>query len=140
MVSTLLAVVCAYVLPQTQAALHFTFAKHLHIDGVKTAIASNTNRRTVNTDVSYADVTYVVNATIGTPGQAVSLVLSTSSSDTWVVDARSSWCSYSSGYSYDDGDDEAYDVRTADSSVKSEYCTWGTCKSSDQCHVDYVLR
>lgn len=68
-------------------------------------------------------MTYVVNATVGTPGQPVSLVLSPSSSDTWVVDARSGDCTYYNYYygsTGDDLDDYYYEV--------SDLCLWGSCK------------
>jgi hypothetical protein len=67
---------------------------------------------------------YVVNATVGTPGQPVSLVLSSSTSQTWVKDTRSSDCTYSSYYgsSYDSYDsDSPYTESTGD-------CIWGSCK------------
>lgn len=66
-------------------------------------------------------MTYVVNATVGTPGQPVSLVLSSSSSDTWVLDAESSQCnSYYSSY-YSSYDDDTY-------GSDDESCIWGSCK------------
>lgn len=71
-------------------------------------------------------MTYVVNATVGTPGQPVSLVLSSTTSDTWVKDTRSSDCTYSSSYYsyYDDTSDSDNDY-----SYSTGDCIWGSCKS-----------
>lgn len=104
------------------AAVQFPFAKHAN-SGHKAA--SSTIRRAVNTDLFWGDLTYIVNASIGTPGQTVSLVLSTSTSDTWVIDTRSEYCAYYSGYS--SYDDEDY---TSTDTSQTTYCVWGTCKST----------
>lgn len=142
--ATLLAGFCAS-LPQTQAALHVTFAKqHQHVGGGGGGGGGvvhdrdHAQRRNLNAQLGYADVTYVVNATVGTPGQPVSLILSSSTSDTWVVDARSVWCTYSAssdGYYYDDEDDDAYNsTSSASDTAEPEYCKWGTCKSCIALH------
>lgn len=107
------------IFPQiASAVVQFPFAKQ------KTRSYNNTGtdstRRSINAALSYLDSTYVVNVTVGTPGQPVSLQLSASSSDTWVVDARSEYCTYSYGYyGYED------DYNT----TETQYCVWGTCKS-----------
>lgn len=117
--STLLALTSIY-LRRAGAAVHLPFAKQ------KTSSHETTTdltRRSINAALSYSDAIYVVNVTVGTPGQPVSLQLSASSSDTWVVDARSTWCTstYSYyGYGYED------DYNT----TETQYCIWGTCKSA----------
>ncbi|ROV93296.1 hypothetical protein VSDG_06847 [Cytospora chrysosperma] len=98
------------------AVVQFPFAKHANTGH---GSASSTTRRAVDTNLFWSDLTYVVNASIGTPGQTMSLVLSTSSSDTWVLDTRSDYCAYylssnlSSSYtpqdSSNDDDDYYYD-------------------------------
>lgn len=65
------------------------------------------------------NMAYVVNASIGTPGQAVSLALSSSTTDTWVIDTRSDFCE--SYYDYDDDSTETLETTS---------CIWGTCKST----------
>lgn len=100
------------------AVVQFPFARHgnPHHD-----IASRSSKpRALNTDFFLGGLTYVVNASVGTPGQPVSLVLSPSSSDTWVVDARSSDCTYYSSY-YDDDTYDSYSSYTGT-------CIWGSCK------------
>lgn len=42
----------------------------------------------------YSQGFYAVNVTIGTPGQAVTLILDTGSSDTWVLSSDKSHCPY----------------------------------------------
>ncbi|KAK4246924.1 aspartic peptidase domain-containing protein [Corynascus novoguineensis] len=71
---------------------------------------------------------YVIDATVGTPPQKVSLLLSTSSGDTWVPDANTMECSpewyYRSYYSsYGDDEDYGYDI------PKPE-CLWGSFNNS----------
>lgn len=114
----------------TSAAVQFSFTKQTGT-GLKAATVAKP--RSTNANISYADVTYVVNATVGTPGQPVSLILSSSSSDTWVVDTRSDYCTYTY-YGYDDdddyyGDDDDDDESDSNSTstTTSEYCIWGTC-------------
>lgn len=98
------------------AAVRFPYTKQQR---PKTA-STGSIRRSVNASLSYIDATYVVNVTVGTPGQAVALELSTSSADTWVMDARSPWCTYTD-YGYDnEGNLYATNVTT--------YCIWGSCK------------
>lgn len=103
------------------AAVHLTYAKQQK--SVTSSSAAGSNRRSVNTNTSYNDATYVVNVTVGTPGQAMTLELSTSSSDTFVIDARSSYCTYDPDYygDYEDGDYTNEDITNT-------YCVWGSCK------------
>lgn len=100
------------------AAVHFSFAKQQR-SNLPSSIGSST-RRSVNAKLAYGDATYVVNVTVGTPGQAVALELSTSSADTWVMDARSPQCT-STEYEYDDESD-SYTTNV------TSYCIWGSCK------------
>lgn len=103
------------------AVVQFPFAKHANTGH---GSASSTTRRAVNTNVFWSDLTYIVNASIGMPGQTMSLVLSTSSSDTWVLDTRSQYCAYYPQYSsYDD------DINSTDTS-QTTYCVWGTFSSN----------
>lgn len=101
--------------------VQFPFAKHGSPPQNTATGASET--RALNTDFFLGAMTYVVNASVGTPNQPVSLVLSPSSSDTWVVDARSDYCTYYSSYygssSYDDYDTD---------SESTGLCKWGSCK------------
>ncbi|KAJ9160658.1 Acid protease [Coniochaeta hoffmannii] len=72
------------------------------------------------------DYVYVVNATVGTPGQKVALVLSPSTADTWVPDAASPYCNYTSYDSYyDDNDVYHYNY------TYSSYCLWGSFDKSN---------
>ncbi|KUI70392.1 putative aspartic-type endopeptidase opsB [Cytospora mali] len=109
----------------TTALVQFPFAKH---DNTAHKSVASTGRRAVNTGLFWGDLTYVVNASIGTPGQSVSLVLSTSSSTTWVLDSRSELCADSSGYStYADEGDEDYNSTDITSTTD---CVWGTFSSN----------
>ncbi|KUI54719.1 putative aspartic-type endopeptidase OPSB [Cytospora mali] len=109
----------------TTALVQFPFAKHANT--AHKSVAS-TSRRAVNTGLFWGDLTYVVNASIGTPGQSVSLVLSTSSSTTWVLDSRSETCDEYSDYSsYADEGDEDYNNTDITSTT---YCVWGTFSSN----------
>ncbi|ROV94965.1 hypothetical protein VMCG_08320 [Cytospora schulzeri] len=101
------------------AVVQFPFAKHANTEHES---ASSTIRRAVSTDIFLGDMMYIVNASIGTPGQTVSLILSPSSSDTWVLDTRSQYCAYYS--TYDDEADDSTDIsQTTD-------CVWGTFSSN----------
>lgn len=64
--------------------LHMPMTRNANHPGplAKRASSSNTAQVTVVNDVSYG--LYYVNATIGTPGQELSLVLDTGSSDVWM--------------------------------------------------------
>lgn len=83
--------------------------------------------RAVSRDFVLGGMTYLVNASIGTPGQPVSLVLSPSSSDTWVVDARSYYCEYYSNYYGTYNDDGTYDS-DGYYTESEDLCKWGSCK------------
>lgn len=100
------------------AAVQLSFAKQKESTSTHATATDRSARRAANADLSYEAATYVVNVTVGTPGQPVSLQISSSASNTWVVDARSSWCTYST-YVYNE--DEYTD--------SSAYCPWGTCES-----------
>ncbi|KAK3940189.1 aspartic peptidase domain-containing protein [Diplogelasinospora grovesii] len=81
-------------------------------------VAGPNSKRASSDEVSLAssDYVYVVNATVGTPGQAVSLIISPSTADTWVPDANSEYCDpnyYTSSYR------DAQDTALA-------YCKWGS--------------
>ena len=105
-----------------RAVVQFPFAKHG--SPARDVIKGASKPRALSTEFFLGSMTYVVNASVGTPGQPVSLVLSPSSSDTWVVDARSDDCTYYSTYygsSYDD-DSDSY------STESNELCVWGSCK------------
>ncbi|KAG8159926.1 hypothetical protein KVR01_010563 [Diaporthe batatas] len=107
------------------AVIQFPFARR---GSPPSDVASSASKpRAVNAETFMGAMTYVVNATIGTPGQPVSLVLSSSTSDTWVKDTRSGDCTYSSSYysSYDgtyDSDND-YSYSTGD-------CIWGSFSSN----------
>lgn len=94
------------------AAVHLSYSKQQRSNGPSTG----SSRRSINSNISYNEATYVVNVTVGTPGQAMTLELSTSSSDTWVMDSRSSECAYSD-YDYSD----TYNTNIT-------FCKSGTCK------------
>lgn len=98
-----------------RAAIHFTYAKEQRSN----TPSANSNRRSVKENISYNSATYVVNVTVGTPGQAMTLELSTTSADTFVIDARSFDCTYYTDYN-DNDDGLSYEV--------NNYCTWRTCK------------
>ncbi|KAJ4397567.1 hypothetical protein N0V93_001798 [Gnomoniopsis smithogilvyi] len=97
-----------------RAAVHLTYAKEQRSNTPSTTA----NRRSiVNANISYNYATYVVNITVGTPGQAMTLELSTSSAETFVIDARSSYCTYDTDY--EDSDE-------GNSYTTNSYCIWGT--------------
>lgn len=106
------------------AAVHFPFVKQKTPVSSRNATAGS-HRRSLTSGFSFQDATYVVNVTVGTPGQSMSLQISPLASDTWVIDARSSYCT-----------DEYYDYTytedgelTDDTNLTTiEYCVWGTCK------------
>lgn len=83
------------------AVVQLSFAKQAAHKYVKSSRRDNE----VQAKLWWAEWTYVVNATVGTPGQPVSLIISPSASDTWVPDAHSYECTE---YEPD------------------EYCKWGT--------------
>lgn len=113
--------------PSVHAVVHFPFAKHT--SPPHNVAKGGSKPRALNEDFFLGAMTYVVNATVGTPGQPVSLVLSTDSSDTWVVDARSEECTYPSDYYGSYSDSDTYD--SDDYYTESfESCIWGSCKSS----------
>lgn len=100
------------------AVVQFPFAKHR--SPPQNVAKGGSKARALNTGFFQGAMTYVVNATVGTPGQPVSLVLAPSSSDTWVVDARSSQCTYYSTYYGTSYDGDTYPDDPA--------CIWGSCK------------
>lgn len=113
--------------PSVHAVVHFPFAKHANPP--HNVARGGSKPRALNEDFFLGAMTYVVNATVGTPGQPVSLVLSPDSSDTWVVDARSEQCTYYSDY-YDSYSDLGTDDLDDDSTESLVSCIWGSCKSS----------
>lgn len=107
------------------AAVQLSFSKHKN--GARETLAGAARRSdSVTAGFSYQDATYVVNVTVGTPGQPVSLQISPSVSNTFVVDARSTRCT-DSYYSVDDDDGDS--SNGTDTLVTLEYCPWGICKS-----------
>ncbi|KAL2148039.1 hypothetical protein VTI28DRAFT_95 [Corynascus sepedonium] len=71
---------------------------------------------------------YVIDATVGTPSQKVSLLLSTSSGDTWVPDANTVECSpewYYRSYYSSYGDDEGFEP-----TIPEPECLWGSFNKS----------
>lgn len=108
--------------PFASAVVHLTYAKQQR-STTRSPATGSSRRGSVNEHISYNDATYVVNVTVGTPGQAMTLELSTSSSDSFVIDARSSYCTYDPS-SYGDYDDSGY----ADVDTTNPYCIWGSCK------------
>lgn len=98
------------------AVVQFPFVKHGSLP--QNVAKGGSKARALNTGFFQGAMTYVVNATVGTPGQPVSLVLAPSSSDTWVVDTRSDQCTYYSTYystSYD-----------GDTDPDESSCLWGS--------------
>jgi len=74
-------------------AVQISFAKqHQPIAVTGKEKLAGSGRRSVTAGLEYKGAAYAVNATVGTPGQVVTLGLSTSSSSTWIPDARSSSC------------------------------------------------
>lgn len=106
------------------AAVQLSFSKHKH-DARETLGGAARRSDSVSAGLSYQGATYVVNVTVGTPGQPVSLQISTSASNTFVVDARSTQCTEQAYY--DDYDEDLYG--DTDTSVSTNLCPWGTCKS-----------
>lgn len=105
--------------PAVRAVVQFPFAKHA--SPPHNVANGGSKARALNTDYFPGAMTYVVNVTVGTPGQPVSLVLTPSSSDTWVIDSRSSLCTYYSYYGTTYDSDDYYTESSGD-------CVWGTCK------------
>lgn len=99
------------------AAVHFSFAKQVQQQPAFTASRRVDSRSTI-AGLAYSGATYAVNVTVGTPGQVVTLALSTSSTKTWVADARSDYCTT---HEYDDDTEEYTPV------VDTE-CLSGTCE------------
>ncbi|KAB5531427.1 aspartic peptidase domain-containing protein [Coniochaeta sp. 2T2.1] len=103
------------------AYLHLPFSRQLR-DLSNTILSRDSNP---SLSLWGGDYVYVVNATVGTPGQSISLVLSPSGTDTWFPDKTSSSCNYSA-YDYDYTADtyEPYNV------TYSSYCLWGSFDKS----------
>ncbi|PSR88497.1 aspartic peptidase domain-containing protein [Coniella lustricola] len=99
----------------------------VHLPFVKQprALASNRDadagldRRSLTSGLSLQDTVYAVNVTVGTPGQPMTLQVSPLAAVTWVVDARSSYCS-ESYYIYTSSDEDDDELTTI------ENCIWGT--------------
>ncbi|KAK0726761.1 aspartic peptidase domain-containing protein, partial [Lasiosphaeria miniovina] len=109
----------------TTAAAHVLLPFKLHIGVPLPKLTGGlTSRDTASTQTSLigGELAFMVNATVGTPGQQISLIVSPSASDTWVPDATSSDCdpSYYSSYYGDD-----YNYTMPDPS-----CVWGSYNSS----------
>lgn len=113
--SILLALASAFShIESASTAVQFSFAKRAaSTHNTATGLA----RRAPDAGFSYQAAVYVVNVTVGTPGQPLSLQISSSASNTWVVDARSSWCT-----------SETYDYDTDEYIKSSGLCPWGACK------------
>lgn len=120
-------------LPVSHAAVSFSFAKHLPKDGghETSSSARRSSDSSINAGLAYQDAIYVVNVTVGTPGQPMSLQLSPSASNTFVMDARSYWCTTfasSSDYYDDEEEEEDDDDVNGSDTTDSALCAWGTCK------------
>ncbi|KAJ4294966.1 hypothetical protein N0V88_005206 [Collariella sp. IMI 366227] len=77
-------------------------------------------RGTEQISLESSDYAYVVDATVGTPGQKLSLLISSSSADTWVPDANTRYCSPDWYYS------------TSSSRIgRISYCRWGSFNKSN---------
>lgn len=113
--------------PSVHAVVHFPFAKHA--SPPHNVARGGSLPRALNQDFFLGAMTYVVNATVGTPGQPVSLILSPDSSDTWIIDARSEQCTFYSDY-YGTYSDLGTDDLDDDYTESLESCIWGSCKSS----------
>lgn len=109
------------------ASICYGVVAHAHVQfefGRRSGGARLVGRDSESAAISGGDFAFVVNATVGTPGQEVSLLLSPSVADTWVPDATASECdanyysTYYSDYDYYYGDDDPQLV----------YCHWGSCK------------
>lgn len=99
-----------------QAQVHLPFSRQARdLSNVLVGRGSNPSL-----SLSGSDYIYVVNATVGTPGQKVELVISPSVSDTWVPDATSTYCNYTEGHEYYDPN---YGYRY--NYTYSSYCLWG---------------
>lgn len=104
-----------------QAQLHLPFSREVR-NLPKTLLGRDSNPSLA---LWGGDYHYVVNASIGTPGQNVALVISPSSADTWVPDADSYYCNYTaSEYYYSAAGEYARNVTYA------TYCLWGSYDSS----------
>ncbi|KAH8901872.1 acid protease, partial [Coniochaeta sp. PMI_546] len=104
-----------------QAHLHLPFSRQIR------DVSNGLFGRDSNPSLSLwgGDYAYVVNASVGTPGQSVSLVISPSLSDTWVPDKSSSYCNHTEyDYYYNNYNDFDYNV------TYSSYCLWGSFDKS----------
>ncbi|KAK0711862.1 aspartic peptidase domain-containing protein [Lasiosphaeris hirsuta] len=70
--------------------------------------------------ISSAGYAYVVNATVGTPGQPLELVISTSTADSWVMSTDANMCQPDFYIGY----------RDRDPHIERSPCIWGTYNSS----------
>lgn len=100
----------------TTAAAHvlLPFSRRSDIPSPKLTARASSEQTALTSSTGYA---WVVDATVGTPGQRLSLLVSSSVSDTWVPDADSAGCSpddYYSASSYN-----GYDI-------PSPQCRWGS--------------
>lgn len=116
---TLSALAVGCLLQDSHAAVQLSFSKQKSEGrGRVSASAPRSDSANLDSAFSYQGATYVVNVTVGTPGQPVSLQLSTTASNTFVIDARSEWCAYDQYATTSDSSD-SYDYL---------YCPWGTCE------------
>lgn len=104
-----------------EAQLHLPFSRQVR------DLSNTIVRRDSNPSLSLwaSDYVYIVNATVGTPGQSVALVVSPSTPHTWIPDATSSSCNYSESHGYytqDGGYQYNY--------TYSSYCLWGSFDKS----------
>ncbi|GAB1319854.1 hypothetical protein MFIFM68171_10064 [Madurella fahalii] len=100
----------------TTAAAHvlLPFSHRTGIPGPKLTVRASSEQTALTSRAGYA---WVVDATVGTPGQRLSLLVSPSVGDTWVPDARTVECSPDYYYS-----DSYYD----DDEIPSSQCHWGS--------------
>ncbi|KAL2170724.1 hypothetical protein VTG60DRAFT_4472 [Thermothelomyces hinnuleus] len=103
------------------SAQHVLLPFSQHKDVVLSARASS-ERGALKSSAGYA---YVVDATVGTPPQNLSLLISTTTGDTWVPDANTRECSpqwYYRTYYHDSyGDDDDYS-----DALSGSLCRWGS--------------
>lgn len=105
------------------AQIHLPFSRQVR-DLSKVLVGRDNNPSVASWGHDYV---FLVNATVGTPGQALSLVLSPSATDTWVPDASSGYCNYTVDYDYYyDYDLDKYVYNNTYGSL----CLWGSFNKS----------